>query len=163
MASFVVAFITIIARSVGNLISYFAELEHSKEIIVNQDQKQFDIWFKATYSDLYDTMTLFYMILIGLRNLSLILNLTRWFIVEAGLQKILKNQIEALDWIESYKNYGKFDANRRQSDATNFVTQVFSREEEKEETDVINIEDGTKQIDDREDFNADMFFQQNNL
>jgi len=103
-------------------------------------------------------MTLFYMILIGLRNLSLILNLTRWFIVEAGLQKILKNQIEALDWIESYKNYGKFDANRRQSDATNFVTQVFSREEEKEETDLINIEDGTKQIDDREDFNADMFF-----
>ena len=54
-------------------------------------------------------MTLYYMILIGLRNVALILNLTRWFIVEAGLQSILKNQIEALDWIESYKNYGKFE------------------------------------------------------
>ena len=104
---------------------------------MNKDQTEFDKWFKATYPELYNTMTLFYMILIGLRNLSLILNLTRWFIVEAGLQSILKNQIEALDWIESYKNYEKFDPNRRQSNGTNFVTQVFSREEEKEETDVI--------------------------
>jgi hypothetical protein len=62
------------------------------------------------------------MIILGLRNISLILDLTRWFIVEAGLQSILKNQIEALDWIESYKNYGKFDPNRKNSNATNFVT-----------------------------------------
>jgi len=89
---------------------------------VNKDQTEFDKWFKATYPELYNTMTLFYMILIGLRNLSVILNLTRWFIVEAGLQSILKNQIEALDWIESYKNYGKFDPNRKDSDTTNFVT-----------------------------------------
>ena len=69
-------------------------------------------------------MTFYYLIMVGLRNLSLILNLIRWFIVEAGLQSILKNQIEALDWIESYKNYGKFGGmgeDRRYSNGTNFV------------------------------------------
>ncbi len=42
VSSFLVALITIMARSVGNLISYFSELQHAKEVIVNKDQKEFD-------------------------------------------------------------------------------------------------------------------------
>ena len=85
MSSFIFAGLPMTARSVANITSYITELKHSKEIIINEDQKTFDAWLAANYNELYVIMSIYYLTLIGLRNISLILNLTRWFIVEAGL------------------------------------------------------------------------------
>lgn len=49
------------------------------------------------------------------------------------------------------------------SNGTDFVDQVFKKQKQKDDTTVIEIVDGTKQIEDRDDFDADMFFQQNNF
>ena len=85
MSSFIFAGLPMMARSVANITSYITELNHSKEIIIHEDQKTFDAWLVANYNELYVIMSIYYLTLIGLRNISLILNLTRWFIVEAGL------------------------------------------------------------------------------
>ena len=85
MSSFIFSGLPMMARSVANITSYITELNHSKEIIIHEDQKTFDAWLAANYNELYVIMSIYYLTLIGLRNISLILNLTRWFIVEAGL------------------------------------------------------------------------------
>jgi len=85
MSSFIFAGLPMMARSVANITSYITELNHSKEIIIHENQKTFDAWLAANYNELYVIMSIYYLTLIGLRNISLILNLTRWFIVEAGL------------------------------------------------------------------------------
>ena len=45
--------------------------------------------------------------MIANRNISFTVNLTRWNIIENGLQQILQKQIDALEYINTYSEYGK--------------------------------------------------------
>ena len=74
-------------RSLTNLAIYAEELNfEANELRPKDGEKDFNKWFKMAYPGAYAAVEIIYLIVLGVRNASIIINLARWAVIEEGLK-----------------------------------------------------------------------------
>ncbi len=82
----VISFITLsfamMLRSAINIVVYLFELKYEELMSSGED---FNKWLKVNSPKTYFTIEILYLVDLGVRNISLLFNLTRWSIIEHGM------------------------------------------------------------------------------
>jgi hypothetical protein len=88
VASFVTLSLAIMLRSIINLVIYVEELTFEGSNKRPADVDDFNAWFKIYYPKTYTTVEILYLVVLGIRNTSIIINLARWAVINHGLESM---------------------------------------------------------------------------
>ena len=87
VSTFILLSVAILLRSVLNIVIYVEELNfEAKGMRPTDDEKEFNNWFKRTYPRSYAAVEILMLVVLGIRNASIIINLARWAVIEEGLK-----------------------------------------------------------------------------
>jgi hypothetical protein len=91
VASFITLIISLIIRSIINIVMYILEIKYEKEVLHSED---FNMWLKDHYYSTYVAVVIVYLVVLSIRNASLLINLTRWTIIKYGLEDLCMRQLD---------------------------------------------------------------------
>ena len=82
VSTFILLSVAILLRSLLNIVIYVEELSfEGKGMKPIDDEKDFNNWFKMTYPGTYAAVEILLLVVLGIRNTSIIINLARWAVI----------------------------------------------------------------------------------
>jgi hypothetical protein len=82
VSTFILLSVAILLRSILNIVIYVEELSfEGKGMKPIDDEKDFNNWFKMTYPGTYAAVEILLLVVLGIRNTSIIINLARWAVI----------------------------------------------------------------------------------
>ena len=87
VSSFILLSVAILLHSIINLVIYVEELKfEAKSLRPIENDYDFHNWFKLSYPAIFAAVEILYLVVLGIRNASIIINLARWAVIEEGLK-----------------------------------------------------------------------------
>lgn len=98
VSTFLLLAFAVLLRSVLNLVIYAEELKfEADDSRPNDAEKDFTNWFKRTHPAANAAIEILYLVVLGIRNASIIINLARWAVIEEGLKGMAMDSLEDIE------------------------------------------------------------------
>ena len=98
VSGFALLSVSTMLRSVINLVIYIEELNfEAKGLRPIDDDTDFNNWFKLNYPSKFAAVEILYLVVLGIRNASIIINLARWAVIEEGLKGMAMDQLDDIE------------------------------------------------------------------